>query len=152
MKMVVDASSLKGLIDKAILKKIDKASRIAGITTLAISSQRIFNNAGGKDNKGKLFGTYNKSYQKYRTKKNKDNTLINMTLTGDMQKQYIFGVDNKGNYCLGFNALPKVTGSKKIPNASKKAEYLEKRFGSFFELTNQEVEQYSQIFKNEFTK
>ena len=150
MKMVVDASSLKGLVDKNILKKIDKASRIAGETMLAESSQRIFNNAGGKDSKGKLFGTYNKYYQKQRTKNNKSNTLINMTLTGDMQKQYIFGVDSRGNYCLGFNALP--NNNSKKPNASQKAEYLEKRFGSFFELTAQEVQQYSKIFTNEFTK
>lgn len=150
MKMVVDASSLKGLVDKNILKKIDKASRIAGLSMLAVSSQRIFNNAGGKDNKGQLFGTYNKYYQKQRLKKNKDNTLINMTLTGDMQKQYIFGVDSRGNYCLGFNALP--NNNSKKPNASQKAEYLEKRFGSFFELTDQEVQQYSKIFTNEFTK
>ena len=152
MKMKVDTSFIHNIVDKNILKKIDKASRIAGLSMLAVSSQRIFNNAGGKDNKGKLFGTYNKYYQKQRIKKNKDNTLINMTLTGDMQKQYIFGVDSRGNYCLGFNALPQVIGSKKIPNASKKAEYLEKRFGSFFELTDQEVQQYSKIFTNEFTK
>jgi len=150
MKMLVDASSLKGLVEKSILKKIDKASRISGLSILAVSSQRIFNNAGGKDSQGKLFGTYNKYYQKQRIKKNKDNTLINMTLTGDMQKQYIFGVDNKGNYCLGFNALP--NNNSKKPNASQKAEYLEKRFGSFFELTDQEIEMYGKIFTNEFTK
>jgi hypothetical protein len=151
MKMVVDASSLKGLVDKNILKKIDKASRIAGETMLAESSQRIFNNAGGKDSKGKLFGTYNEQYQKQRIKnKNKNIEAINMIFTGDMQKQYIFGVDSRGNYCLGFNALP--NNNSKKPNAPQKAEYLEKRFGSFFELTDQEVQQYSKIFTNEFTK
>jgi phage major head subunit gpT-like protein len=118
---------------------------------LAESSQRIFNNAGGKDSKGKLFGTYNEQYQKQRIKnKNKNIEAINMIFTGDMQKQYIFGVDSRGNYCLGFNALP--NNNSKKPNAPQKAEYLEKRFGSFFELTDQEVQQYSKIFTNEFTK
>lgn len=150
MKMKVDTSFIKNITNKTILDKIDKSSRIAGETIWAVSQQRIFNNAGGKDNKGKLFGLYNKYYQKQRIKKNKTNTLINMTLTGDMQKQYIFGVDNRGQYCLGFNALP--NSNSKKPNASQKAEYLEKRFGSFFELTRQEVEMYNKIFIDEFNK
>ena len=151
MKMVVDASLLKGLVDKNILKKIDKASRIAGETMLAETSKRIFNNDGGKDNKGELFGTYSENYKYKRIKNNKKNlTAINLTLTGDMEKQYIFGVDSRGNYCLGFNALP--NGDSEKPNAPQKAEYLEARYGDFFDLTDSEVEMYNKIFTNEFTK
>lgn len=151
MKMKVDLSIIHNITDKSILSKIDKSSRIAGETIWAVSQQRIFNNAGGKDNKGKLFGYYNKYYQKQRIKNNNINIkAINMVFKGDMQKQYIFGVNNKGQYCLGFNALP--NSNSKKPNASQKAEYLEKRFGSFFELTNDEVEMYNKIFIDEFNK
>jgi len=130
---------------------IDKAQRIAGLTMLVKVKERVFNNGGGKNSKGEPFGTYNAKYKEVRAKKeSRTNSEINLVFTGDLEAQFKFGVNN-GDYCLGFEA--EANGEKaKIPNAPQKSEFLEKKYGKMFELTNAEEDLFNTIFLTELDK
>ena len=128
---------------------IDKAQRSAGLSMLVKVKERVFNDAGGKNSKGQSFGTYNPKYKEIRAKKeNRSNSNINLMLTGDLEAQFKFGVNN-GDYCLGFEAEPNGT---KNPNASQKSEYLEERYGDIFQMTSDESDEFTEIFLYELDK
>jgi len=128
---------------------IDKAQRIAGVSIFEKVQTRVFNNGGGKNSKGQSFGTYNKKYKEVRAKKeNRTNSEINLVFTGDLQRDFKFGVNN-GDYCLGFEAEP---NGKNNPNASQKSEWLEERYGDIFELTTSESNEYTETFLFELDK
>jgi hypothetical protein len=130
---------------------IDKAQRIAGLDTLVAVKTRIFNDNGGKGSEGKSFGTYNSKYKEFRAKKeNRTNSEINLMFTGDLEAQFKLGVNN-GDYCLGFEAEPNGEKSN-YPNASQKAEFMEKRFGDIFEANDSEIQLFTDTFMYELDK
>jgi hypothetical protein len=130
---------------------IDKAQRSAGLSMLVKVKERVFNDAGGKNSKGQSFGTYNPKYKEIRAKKeNRSNSNINLMLTGDLEAQFKFGVNNI-DYCLGFEA--EANGAKsKIPNGAQKSEFMEDRFGDIFQLTDSEADEFTEIFLYELDK
>lgn len=130
---------------------IDKAQRIAGLSMLVKVKERVFNDGGGKNSESEPFGTYNSKYKEVRAKKeSRTNSQINLMFTGDLEAQFKFGV-NKGDYCLGFEVEP--NGEKaKIPNAPQKAEFMEKKYGKMFELTQSEEGEFTEIFLYELDK
>ncbi len=95
--------------------------------------ERIFTD--GKDENGRLFGTYDKAYLKIRTKYHWSNTNINLDLTDETMNGYIIGDTPNG---MGFGYLNKANGSSKSPNGAQKSIYLEDRFGSFFNMSYKE--------------
>jgi hypothetical protein len=130
---------------------IDKAQRIAGLSVLVKIKERVFDNGGGKSSKGQSFGTYSKEYKKFRDKKTtRTNSEINLMLTGDLDAQFKLGVNN-GDYCLGFEAEPNGAKSE-FPNASQKAEFMEKRFGGIFEANDSESQLFTDTFLYELDK
>jgi hypothetical protein len=142
----LDNTLMGEMLGSSILDNyIDKAQRTAGLSMLAKVKERVFNDGGGKNSESESFGSYNAKYKEVRAKKeSRTNSNINLVFTGDLEAQFKFGVNN-GDYCLGFEAEP--NGEKaKIPNAPQKSEFLEKKYGKIFELTNSEEDLFNEIF------
>lgn len=110
----------------------DKTIRIALSTTIAVHKARIFEK-GLKTSGGKI-GKYSKKYGEFKSKLGRNPGFINFRLTDAMMNDYRV-IASATEYGFGFND---------DLNANK-ADWLQDRFGTVFEINDQELELYTNV-------
>jgi len=136
----VDTKALNKLpIDELDLQK-DKLLRTVAQTALFVLQDRIFTDEGGRKTDGSPIGVYTKQYLNYRERAyGKTNKQINLNATGQMFRDLDIAPDGE-SYTLGFkNSFNK-----------QKADWNEERFGTIFQLSQDEVKEYIQPAVQEF--
>jgi hypothetical protein len=136
----VDTKRLNKLpFDELELQK-DKLLRVVAQTSLFVLQDRIFTDQGGRKTDGSPIGTYTPKYLAYRKKVlKKNNTQVNLNATGQMFQDLDIAPDGE-SYTLGFkNSLNK-----------QKADWNEERFGTIFQLSQDEVKEYIEPAVQEF--
>lgn len=118
----------------------DKLLRTVAQTSLFVLQDRIFTDQGGRKTDGSPIGTYTPKYLAYRKRVlKKNNTQVNLNATGQMFQDLDIAPDGE-SYTLGFkNSLNK-----------QKADWNEKRFGTIFQLSQDEVKEYIEPAVQEF--
>lgn len=136
----VDTKRLNKLpFDELELQK-DKLLRVVAQTSLFVLQDRIFTDQGGRKTDGSPIGTYTPKYLAYRKRVlKKNNTQVNLNATGQMFRDLDISPDGE-SYTLGFkNSLNK-----------QKADWNEERFGTIFQLSQDEVKEYIEPAVQEF--
>jgi hypothetical protein len=162
------------------LKKLgsvsDSVTRTIIFTSLALMKKRIFED--GRTTSGSGIGTYSKDYyNKVRKANNWSNTKITLELTGEMRREFIPAPVN-GNWAIGFlrangdesySFKKEFTGKRKSKNnpsgtkgirrvtttapvSGDRAEVLEKRYGTIFHMSVDEVNEVTKAFEHEVKK
>ncbi len=124
MKVEITNSDKKSLLNDVLS---DRIYRTACLDSIALISNRI--QQKGQKSDGVKIGSYKKNYAKYRDKKGRQSNYIDLTFTGEMIDGLAFSKTSDEEYSIGFS-------SKK---SADKAEWNEARFGSVFELTEDEI-------------
>jgi len=153
----------------------DAATRVILFSTLALIKKRVFEN-GEKADGGKI-GTYSNSYMKIRKANNWSGSNIILELTGEMRREFILDVSN-GKWVIGFlrgngdesytykkefsgnrKSKNNPSGSKGIrrvtttaPVSGYRAEILEKKYGTIFQMSKIEIDQVLKAFDFEIKK
>lgn len=106
----------------------DKIARIACLNSVALISQRVQNQ--GLDSNEQSIGTYSKSWAQQRIKKGRQTAFIDLTYssTDTMMDYFTFSPLAK-DYVVGFSQ----------DFAGQKADWNEERFGTIFQLSNEEL-------------
>lgn len=170
-KLRSDVKSLKGLGTAN-----DAVTRTIIFTSLALMKKRIFED--GKTTAGSNIGTYSKEYyNKVRKANNWSNTKVTLELTGEMRREFIPAPQN-GQWTIGFlrangdesySFKKEFTGKRKSKNnpigtkgirrvtttaplSGDRADALEKRYGTIFQMSVGEVEEVAKAFEHEVKK
>ncbi len=107
----------------------DKVTRSVAFDTIALVSDRV--QQQGKKANGELIQSfYSKDYSKKRSSNGLQTSFVDLTFTGDMMVDFLPMQDNLGNWGAGFIS----------DRNAQKARWNEERFGTIFELTNQETD------------
>ena len=142
----VDTKALNKLpIDELDLQK-DKLLRTVAQTALFVLQDRIFTDQGGRKTDGSPIGVYTPKYLAFRKREfKKTNTQINLNASGKMFRDLDIVPDGE-SYTLKFLSG---TTSKSISSIDK-ARFAEERFGTIFQLSQDEVKEYIQPAVQEF--
>ena len=140
MKLEVIFPSKGITIDQVELVK-DKLLRNVAQTALVVLQDRVFTDQGGRKTDGTPIGTYTPQYLKFRAKEyKKTNRQINLNATGDMFRRLDIYPDGE-SYTVGW-------GNSDFD--AQKARWNEERFGTIFQLSEDEIKDYIQPTVNEF--
>jgi hypothetical protein len=139
MKLEVIFPSKGIVLDQLEIVK-DKLLRNVAQTALVVLQDRVFTDQGGRKTDGTPIGTYTPEYLRFRAKNyGKTNRQINLNATSQMFQDLDIVPDGE-NYSVGF---------KNSFNADK-ARWNEERFGTIFQLSEDEIKDYIQPTVNEF--
>lgn len=153
ISLAVDPNQIDNIVPPELTGQAQKeAAQLATTSLLAVMKTRIFNDQGSTDASGNKLGKYNSSYLLTREKKeNRTNGNINLVFTGETSREFTLGVNNNGDFSIGFVHDP--NGQKNNPNASQKAEYLEApdglNYGDIFLASDEEIDLWMDIFEEE---
>lgn len=106
----------------------DLVTRSAAFDTVAMISDRV-QQQGNKANGTKIQSFYSTSYGKKRASKGLQTSFVDLTFTGDMMVDFLPMQDSSGNWGAGFIS----------ERNAQKARWNEERFGTIFELSNDEL-------------
>lgn len=112
----------------------DKLARIACLNSVALISQRVQNQ--GLNSNEQSIGTYSESWAAQRVKKGRQVKYIDLTYSGEMMDSFTFSPLGK-DYAVGFS-----------DNQGDKADANEKRFGTIFQLSKEELEDINKEIQN----
>ncbi len=113
----------------------DKIARIACLNSVALISQRVQNQ--GLDSNEQSIGTYSKSWAQQRIKKGRQIKIIDLTYSGEMMDSFTFSPLGK-DYVVGFSS----------DTQGQKADWNEERFGTIFQLSNEELSDINNEIQN----
>lgn len=119
--------------------KSDRILRIALSTTLAVQKQRIF--AQGLKTNGSQIGQYSKKYGEYKRTLGRNPGYVNLRLTDSMMNDFQI-IGNNMEYGFGFR-----DGFN-----AQKAVWAEDRYGEIFELSESEIDLFTNTMFFELSK
>ncbi len=136
MKLLINDKDIKKIEQSIDLDLFaEKITRAVALTCKAVLEERVFASEGGRKTDGSLIGVYSKAYYARRVKeKGRTNKDINLTYTGQMFQDLSVGVGDNGSYTVGF---------QNQFNADK-AGWMEERFGTIFQISENEMNDFIQ--------
>lgn len=136
--MADELLNISNKVNEAI--RSDRVIRIALSTTLAAQKSRIFEK--GLKTSGAKIGKYSKKYGEYKRKLGRNPGFINFRLTDAMMNDYQIIATKKDEYGLGF----------RDPFNADKADWLQEKFGTVFDINDQELELFTNVMFFELEK